>query len=156
MDERTDSREAQPVQPAAPLHPDAASIHVDPRGTPAPTLAWLAAAAAWFVPGLGHLLLRRWGRAAIIFLCVAGMAIVGYQLQGQVFSMGSGDIFGILGHLADVGTGAFYFFSRFLEPAGANTAVATGDIGTRLLAIAGLLNFLCVADALEIARRAKP
>lgn len=92
----------------------------------------------------------------MIFLCVGGMAVAGYKLQGQVFSIRSDDIFGILGHLADAGTGAFYFFSRVLEPDGANIARAGGDMGTRLLAIAGLLNLLCVADAFEIARRAKP
>lgn len=156
MDESAHSPEAQPIQPAAPLHRDEGSVHADPRGTPAPTIAWLAATAAWFVPGLGHLLLRRWGRAVIIFLCVGGMAVAGYKLQGEVFSIRSGDIFGILGHLADVGAGAFYLFSRFLEPGGADIARASGDIGTRLLAIAGLLNFLCVADAFEIARHAKP
>jgi hypothetical protein len=134
----------------APLHSGSANA-VDN----APFIAWLAAAAAWIVPGLGHLLLRRWGRAAAIFVAVGGMAIAGYKLQGQVFSLRTSDVYSILGHWAEIGAGVFYFLWRFLEPAGANLARATGDIGTRLLAIAGLLNFLCMADAFEIARRAR-
>ncbi|MFZ0858957.1 MAG: DUF6677 family protein [Candidatus Acidiferrales bacterium] len=162
MDETSEPREAQPPEPAVPSRPDAAAAPnaASPASTPpasenAPFIAWLAAAAGWFVPGLGHLLLRRWGRAAAIFLSVGAMAIAGYRLQGQVYSIRTGDVYGTLGQWAEIGAGAFYFLWRVLEPAGANLARASGDVGTRLLAMAGLLNFLCVADAFEIARRAK-
>lgn len=121
----------------------------------APFLAWLAAAAEWIIPGLGYLLLRRWGRAAVIFAAVGGLAIAGYQLHGQVFSIRTSDFYGILGHWAEIGAGIFYFLWRWLEPGGANLARAAGDTGTRLLAMAGLLNFLCVADVFEIARGAR-
>src|SRR5215469_17307382 len=120
-----------------------------------PMMVWLATVGGWFVPGLGHFLLRRWGRGVAIFLCVGGMAIAGYHLGGQVFSIHTSDVYAILGHLAEVGTGAFYFLWRVLEPGGAQLARSSGDIGTRLLAIAGLLNFLCAADAYEIACRLK-
>lgn len=121
----------------------------------APFLAWLAAAAAWIVPGLGYLVLQRWGRAAVIFAGIGGMAIAGYQLHGQVYSVRTSDFFGILGHWAEIGAGVFYFLWHFLEPSGANLARAAGDTGTRLLAMAGLLNLLCVADVFEIARGAR-
>jgi hypothetical protein len=121
----------------------------------APLMTWLATVGGWLIPGLGHLILRRWGRAAVIFLCVGGMTIAGYRLGGQVFSLRTSDIYSILGHLAEAGSGVFYFLWPLLEPAGADISRAAGDIGTRLLAIAGLLNFLCVIDAFEISRRAK-
>ena len=116
---------------------------------------YAAIVAAWLVPGLGHLLLKRWGRAAIIFLCVGGLAVAGYAMRGQVYSMRGGDMFGFMGHLAEIGSGVFYFFARLLEPHGANTALVAGVYGTRFLAIAGLLNFLCVLDAWGIARAEK-
>lgn len=111
--------------------------------------------AAWLAPGLGHLLLKRWGRAAIIFLCVGGLAVAGYAMSGQVYSIRGGDIFGFMGYLAEIGSGTFYFLARLLEPRGANTALVTGVYGTRFLAMAGLLNFLCVLDAWGIARAEK-
>ena len=114
-----------------------------------------AIVAAWLVPGLGHLLLKRRGRAAIIFLCVGGLAVAGYALRGQIYSMRGGDMFGFMGYLAEVGSGAFYFLARLLEPHGADTARVAGVYGTRFLAIAGLLNFLCVLDAWGIARPEK-
>jgi hypothetical protein len=113
---------------------------------------YAAIVAAWFVPGLGHLLLKHRGRAAIIFLCVGGLAVAGYAVRGQVYSMRGGDMFGLMGHLAEIGLGAFYFLAHLLEPHGANTALVAGVYGTRFLAMAGLLNFLCVLDAWGIAR----
>lgn len=110
----------------------------------------------WLIPGLGHFLLRRWGRGFVILLSISAMAIIGYQLGGQVFSIHSGNVYSVLGHCSEAGMGAFYFLWRVLEPAGANLARSSGDIGTRLLAIAGLLNFLCVADVYEISQGSKP
>ena len=76
-------------------------------------------------------------------------------MRGQVYRLRSGDIFAILNHLAEIGSGAFYFLAPFFEPAGPDTARALGDLGTRFLDIAGLLNFLCVADVYLIARKLK-
>lgn len=118
-------------------------------------ITWAATVGGWFIPGLGHLLLRKWARAGIIFVCVSTMALAGYKMRGQVYGLRSDDVFAILNHLAEIGSGAFYFFAPFFEPAGADTARAVGDLGTRFLDIAGLLNFLCVADAYLIARKVK-
>lgn len=118
-------------------------------------LASVAAVAAWLVPGLGHLLLRRWGRAVIYFLAVGSLAIVGLALRGNVFSPQTGDAFDILGFLADLGSGVFYFASKFVENGGPDVSQAAGDYGTRFFATAGVLNLLCVLDAYEIGRKRK-
>jgi hypothetical protein len=76
-------------------------------------LALLAAVVAWLVPGLGHLLLGRWGRAMVFFGAVGGLVVTGYLLRGNVFPPHSGDPFGTLGFLADASAGVFYYFSRF-------------------------------------------
>jgi len=114
-------------------------------------LAPFIAVAAWIVPGLGHLLLRRWGRALIFFLSVGGLAISGYLLRGNVFPPRTGEAFGTLGFLADAGAGIFYFLSRFFEAAGTDVSRAAGDYGTRFIAAAGIVNLLSVFDAYEIA-----
>ena len=107
--------------------------------------------AAWFVPGMGHLLLRRWGRGIAFFLAVGGMAITGYFLRGNVFPSHPGDAFGALGYLADAGSGMFYYCSRIFEASGPDVSRAAGDYGTRFIAAAGVVNLISVCDAYEIA-----
>lgn len=111
--------------------------------------------AAWFAPGLGHLLLRRFSRAAAFFLVVGGLATLGVVLRGNIFSYESGDLFDILGFLADAGSGVFYLAGRMLELGNSDVSRAAGDYGTRFFAAAGVLNFICVLDAHEIARGRK-
>lgn len=120
-----------------------------------PTLAAMVAVAGWLVPGLGHLLLRRWGRAAVYFLAVGAFAATGLALRGNVFSASSGDAFDILGFLADLGAGVFYFAAKFVADGGPDISRAAGDYGTRFFASAGVLNLLCVLDAHQIARGRK-
>jgi hypothetical protein len=114
-------------------------------------LALFAAIAGWLVPGLGYLLLGRWGRALVFFAAVGGLVITGYLLRGNVFPPHSGDPFGTLGFLADAGTGVFYYFSRMFEAAGPDVSRAAGDYGTRFIAAAGVVNMLAVLDVVEIA-----
>jgi hypothetical protein len=117
-----------------------------------PTLAMVA---AWAVPGLGHALLRRWGRACAIFAAVAGLAVTGYVARGVVFPMHFHDFradpLTFLGGIGDAGSGIFYALASVLEKAGADVSRAAGDYGTRFIAAAGVANFLCAADAYEIA-----
>jgi len=107
--------------------------------------------AAWLVPGLGHLLLRRWGRGLLIFCAVAGLALIGFYARGQVFPPTSDDPFGTLGFLADVCTGVFFAIAHLIEKTGPDVSRAAGDYGTRFVAAAGLLNLLAVLDACGIA-----
>lgn len=140
------------ANPAAGAQSIAAAQH--PQGSRANAgrgaLALFAAVAAWLVPGLGHLLLGRWGRALVFFCAVAGLVVSGYLLRGNVFPSHSGDPFGTLGFLADAGAGVFYYFSRFFEAAGPDVSRAAGDYGTRFIAAAGVVNLLAVLDTIEI------
>ncbi len=113
------------------------------------------ACAGWLVPGLGHLLQRRWGRAAIGFITVGTMALAGLWMRGNIFPPDRGDAFGLLGFIADAGAGIFYLFAHTLQKAGADVSHAAGDYGTRVLATAGVLNLLFVLDALEVSRGKK-
>ena len=113
-----------------------------------PNVAFALAAgvAGWAVPGLGHLLLKRWGRAAVYFLCVAGLAAVGVALRGNIFSPSTADPFDFLGFLANLGTGALYPLARSVDGA-PDVSRAAGDYGTRFFATAGVLNLLFAIDA---------
>lgn len=111
--------------------------------------------AGWLVPGLGHALLKMWGRAIGCLLTVGALVFLGVGMRGNVFNSEGSDAFGMLGYVADLGTGAFYFAARALETRGSDVAHAVGDYGTRFLAAAGVLNLLAALHAYEAARGRK-
>jgi hypothetical protein len=115
-----------------------------------PGLALIAAVAGWFVPGLGHALLGKWSKAVVYFFAVAVLVFVGLRMRGNVFTSNAADAFDMLGFFADIGNGIFYYLAGVINPAGPNVAIAAGDYGTRLIATAGVLNFLCVLEAVQI------
>ena len=112
----------------------------------------VAGIAGWLIPGLGHLLLRRWSKAAVYFLCVGGLACAGLAMRGGVFGATAEDLFDHLGFMVDLGAGIFYFLAHQFQTAGPDVAHATGDYGTRLFAAAGMLNLLTVLEAYDIGR----
>lgn len=118
-------------------------------------IAPMIAIVSWFVPGLGHLLLRRWQRALAFFVAVGGLAVTGYLMRGNVFAPQSPDPFGTLGFVADASSGIFYLFAHVIERSGPDVARAMGDYGTRFIAGAGIVNLLGVCDAYEVARGRK-
>src|SRR3989304_6319537 len=123
------SRESTPA-PAAPAADNGASVGTPGAnvGTPPnPFLALIAAAAAWGVPGLGHVLLRRWGKALTYFLAVGALALAGILMRGNLFRFGGADTFETLGFLADVGRGIFYFLAPEIGAAGPAASHAPGD-----------------------------
>ena len=107
--------------------------------------------ASWLIPGLGHFLLGRTGRAIVFFVAVGGLAIVGIQARGNVFPPRTADPFGTLGFWADAASGIFYLLARVLERAGPDVSRAAGDYGTRFIAAAGIVNVIAIFDAYEIA-----
>ena len=124
----------------------------------APNRDLLSAACAiggWFVPGLGHALLKMWGRAVVCFVVVGVLVLGGVALRGNVFTSMGQDAFDALGYVADLGAGSFYIVARILETNGADVSHAGGDYGTRFLATAGILNLLCTLHAYEVARGRK-
>ena len=112
-------------------------------------MAITAAVAGWIVPGLGHLILGKWGKAIGYFAAVGALFVVGLRLRGDVFSSG-GDAFGTLGFLADLGAGVFYFLAHTIDTLGPDVSRAAGDYGTRLIATAGVVNLLCVLEAFQL------
>jgi hypothetical protein len=113
------------------------------------------AVAGWIVPGLGHALLKMWGRALACFLTVGLLVFFGAGMRGNVFTSSGNDAFDTLGYLADLGAGSFYFVARSLESNGPDVSRADGDYGTRFLAAAGVLNLLAALHAYEAARGRK-
>ena len=131
---------------------ETAALTAPPQDSRRETIAFVIGVAGWLVPGLGHVLMKMWGRAAACFLTVGILVIIGTAMRGNVFSSSGSDAFDSLGYLADLGTGTFYFVARSLETKGPDVSHAGGDYGTRFLATAGVLNLLAALHAYEAAR----
>ena len=130
---------------------------------PAPGSAWLTGAAAWFVPGLGHLMLKRWWRAALMGGAVWVCFFVGMSMGGHLFDLttdGSSALLQVPPMIANLGSGALYLVSWLLDIGfkddPAQAARATYEYGNTFLLIAGLLNYLTMLDAFDIAAGRKP
>jgi len=134
---------------------ETAALTAPPQDSRRETIAFVIGVAGWLVPGLGHVLMKMWGRAAACFLTVGILVIIGTAMRGNVFSSSGSDAFDSLGYLADLGTGTFYFVARSLETKGPDVSHAGGDYGTRFLATAGVLNLLAALHAYEAARGRK-
>jgi len=116
----------------------------------------IAPAVAWFIPGAGHLIQKRWIRGFLIMGSITIMFMLGLMMQGRVYQPNGGDILDILGFVGDVGAGGLYILTRMLDWGHGAIAHATADYGTKFLIVAGLLNFISAADAYHIAIGKKP
>lgn len=107
--------------------------------------------AAWLVPGLGHFMLGRKGRAVVLFLAIAGMFVFGLAMQGQFFAAGSGSYLHTLGYFAELSIGVPMTAATFFGYGGGNVYFICSDYGTAFLISAGMLNVLTILDAYDIA-----
>lgn len=126
----------------------------------APARAWAMGLAAWLVPGLGHVLQGKWGRALLLGGAVWVCFILGFLMGGHLFMFsgsepGSSSLLQIPPMVGDLGTGLLYI-SCWLSGTGfahgpEQAALPTFEYGWTFLLIAGLLNYLSMLDAFDIA-----
>ena len=107
--------------------------------------------AAWLVPGLGHLLQKKYVRAGVFFLSLAAMTGLGLASSGKVYGFQTENPLTVLAFFSDLGNGLFYILARTLGFGQGYLERATFEFGTAFLAGAGLLNFLVAIDAYDIA-----
>jgi hypothetical protein len=118
----------------------------------APSVVLLA---GWLVPGLGHLLLGKWVRAALLLVSIVGMFSIGIALEGKIYVPNSGDPLDILGFAGDLGAGALYLLARVFDLGHASVVTAFADYGTKFIVVAGLLNLVAAVDAHSLANGRK-
>src|SRR5215468_7024933 len=123
---------------------------------PLTTMSVVVPAVAWLVPGAGHLIQKRWGRGLLLMGSICTMFALGLALQGRVYKPNGGDILDMLGFVGNIGAGGLYILTRAMDWGQGAIAHATADYGTKYLIVAGLLNFIAVADAYHIAIGKKP
>lgn len=121
------------------------------EATPLTLMSVLAPAVGWLIPGAGHMIQKRWIRGVLLFISIASLFLLGLGMQGRIYKANGGDILDMLGFVGDVGAGAFYIITLAQDWGQGAIAFATADYGTKFMIVAGLLNFIAIADAYHIA-----
>jgi hypothetical protein len=118
---------------------------------PVNMMSVVAPAVGWLIPGAGHMIQKRWIRGALLFISIVTLYLLGLAMQGRIYHANGGDILEVLGFIGDVGAGALYILTLANDWGQGAIAFATAEYGTRFIVVAGLLNFIAVADAYHIA-----
>lgn len=118
---------------------------------PFTVMSVVAPAVGWLVPGMGHIIQKRWIRGALLMISVCAMFFIGLAMQGKVYSPNTGDILDMLGFVGDIGAGGLYIVTKALDGGQGAIYRATADYGTKYIVVAGLLNVICAIDAFHIA-----
>jgi len=119
-----------------------------------------AVLAAFILPGLGHLVLGKWGRALLIGLTIGALFVFGFWMEGHFFWPERSDWLTWFFSFLDMGLGLPYFTCLAADKGFAVTAEQaakiTFDYGNTFLHVAGALNMLSALDAYDIAIGRKP
>ena len=135
----------------------AADSELKPYPTPRRTIA---VAVAWLIPGAGHLVLGKAGRAALFFVTIVGSFVFGLALHGRLFWPTAADppggwfpfdLISVLWFVAQIGSGLCYLVP-YVGHAGTSPMpwAATYEYGNTFMFLAGLLNYLVIHDAYDI------
>ena len=136
------------IEAPRPAKPPAKAV---PVAQPNSTMAIVAPAVGWLIPGAGHLIQKRWIRGALLMFCVVAMFVLGLAMKGKVYQPNAGDLLDMLGFLGDLGTGGLYIVTRTLGGGEGAIYRAVADYGTKFIVVAGLLNVIAAVDAHHIA-----
>ena len=118
---------------------------------PASAMSVIAPALGWLIPGAGHVIQKHWIRGALLFVSIGTLFVLGLLMQGHIYKANGGDILDILGFIGDLGAGGMYIVTLAVNGGQGAIAFAIADYGTKFMIVAGLLNFIAVADAYHIA-----
>jgi hypothetical protein len=120
-----------------------------------PLHTYLICAAAWAVPGAGHLWLGRYQKGIVFLLALPLMFACGLWLEGRLFPFELSQPLVALAAFADIGVGVPYFAAKAAGAGAGRVIAATFEYGNAFLIVAGLLNMLVVLDAFDTAQGRK-
>src|SRR5262249_18112244 len=130
-----------------------AAVESNPMNLPA-TLA--ICCGGLLVPGLGHVIIGKWVRGLIFAACVLLMFALGLAMHGKLYGLDFDEPLHVFAFIANVGTGIPYWIAKQLNLGIGTMTFPSYDYGTTYLWVCGLLNYLIVLDAFDIAQRRKP
>lgn len=123
-----------------------------PRSTVNP---YLICAAAWAVPGAGHLWLGRAQKGVIFLVALPLMFATGLWLEGRLFPFEISQPLVALAAFADLGMGVPYLAAKAAGLGAGRVIAQSFEYGNAFLIVAGLLNMLVVLDAFDVAEGRK-
>ncbi|HVR44872.1 MAG TPA: DUF6677 family protein [Thermoanaerobaculia bacterium] len=106
---------------------------------------------AWAVPGAGHLWLGRRQKGVVFLAALLVMFVLGLWLEGRIFPLALSEPLVALAAIANFGVGVPWLLARMLDLGGGTVTAVTYEYGNCFLIVAGLLNFLVMLDAYDIA-----
>jgi hypothetical protein len=107
--------------------------------------------AAWAVPGAAHLWLGRRQKGLVFLIVLPLMFGLGLSLHGRLFPFDFSQPLVALAAVADLGLGLPYLIASLAGAGGGRVVHVTYEYGNAFLIVAGLLNFLVMLDAYDIA-----
>jgi hypothetical protein len=110
----------------------------------------------WLVPGLAHILIGRWIRGLVFAACVLLMFVFGLAMHGKLYDLEFDEPLHVFAFIANIGTGLPYWIAERLNLGIGTMNWPSYDYGTTYLWVCGLLNYLIVLDAFDIAQGRKP
>jgi hypothetical protein len=116
---------------------------------------YLICAAAWFLPGAGHLWLGRREKGIVFLVTLTLMFAFGLWLEGRLFPFEVSQPLVALAAVADIGIGLPYFVAKVIGAGAGRVVAITYEYGNTFVIAAGLLNMLVVLDAFDIAKGRK-
>lgn len=116
-----------------------------------PGMLVLLCLAAWAIPGAGHVWVRKPQKAAVFFVALLSMFGIGLALQGRLFPFDLSEPLVALAAVANLGLGLPWVVARALDVGGGTVTAVTYEYGNSFMIVAGLLNFLVVLDAFDVA-----
>ena len=134
-------------QPQSSTHP--APVELKPMNMAA-TLA--ICSGGWLVPGLAHVLIGRWVRGLIFAACVLLMFAFGLAMHGKLYDLEFDEPLHVFAFIANIGMGVPYWIAERLNLGIGTMTWPSYDYGTTYLWVCGLLNYLIVLDAFDIAQ----
>jgi uncharacterized protein DUF6677 len=123
--------------------------------TQASSTIYLMCAAAWFLPGAGHLWLGRRQKGIVFLVTLTLMFAFGLWLEGRLFPFEVSQPLVALAAIADIGIGLPYFVAKAFGVGGGRVVAITYEYGNTFVIAAGLLNMLVVLDVFDIAKGRK-
>jgi hypothetical protein len=121
------------------------------RASTEPGTLTLVVLLAWAIPGAAHFWLGRRQKAAVFFVTLSLMFVIGLLLRGRIFPFEFSEPLVVLAAIADLGLGVPWLLARIMGAGSGEVTATTFEYGNTFLIVAGLLNFLVILDAFDIA-----